>query len=93
MRNYNSETCYFFLRTNKKSLQGKFADGTYVNGTKQPILNKFDSDQPLGYQLTETALWRLYEKVSRSFLSRIPIYYEETKEIVCAFEGGTRTFT
>ena len=56
MRNYNSETCYFFLGTNKKSLQGEFVDGSYVNGTKQPILNKFDSYQPLGYQITETAL-------------------------------------
>ena len=83
----------FFFVPAKKSLQGKYVDGSYVNGNKQPILNKFDSDQPLGYQIIETAIYRLYEKVSRSFLSRIPISFEEIKESVCASEGEIELIT
>ena len=64
-----------------------------INGTRQPILNKFALDNPAGYKTIETADHRFYKKVNISFLNKTTTPFEETKKSVCEIDCGTKTNT
>ena len=49
--------------------------------------------KPPGYLINGTAFHRLYKEVTRFFLNRITISFEETKKKLYAFEGETQITT
>ena len=53
------------------------ADGSIVNGVREPILYSFALDQPPGHKIYKEPKVKLFKKINKSVLSQITFYLED----------------
>ena len=74
---YKSERPINITGIDKVHLKCDCIDGSFVNGTREPILYSFSLDQPPGHKIYKEPKVRLFKKINKSILSHITFYFED----------------
>ena len=90
---YTSQKVVILSSTNKIHLKCDVIDGSVVNGSGQPKLYSFVSDEPSGYKVFCEPQTILFKKINKSVLKTMTFYLEDDKNEEVNFNGETLTFT
>ena len=68
-------------------------NGSFVNGTREPILYPFALSSPTGHIIYKERRVKLFKKINKSILSHITFYFEDDDYKPVDFNNETISFT
>ena len=68
-------------------------NGSIVNGCREPILYSFAHGKPPGHKVYKKLTMKLFQKITKSFLSHITFYLEVDDRKAVDFNGETIAYT
>ena len=90
---YKSDRPINITGVDKIHLKCDCIQDSIVNGTREPILYPFASDQAPGHKLYKQPRVKLFKKMNKSVLSHITFYLENDEHKAVDFNGETISFT
>ena len=92
-KKYISQKNVNLSSTNKIHLKCVCIDGSFQNGSRQPILFSYALERPSGYKVYSEPETIHYKKLNKSVLNTITFYLEDDDNEEVNFNGERLTFT
>ena len=90
---YESDKPINITGIDKVHLKCNVADGSIVNGVREPILYSFALDQPRGHKIYKEPKIKLFKKINKRVLSHITFYIEDDDYKPVDFNNEIVSFT